>query len=84
MTDNHKRELVENVTSKQYGISGKLYILEDGHFYIETKIDGKTYGRRLEEDRKHVDPRYQKDIEHDIAWMSLEDLYEDILMEIIE
>ena len=79
-----KKTLIKKAQGKQYDVNGALYLLENGHYYIEVTLPEKTYGRELPYIRDRLDKRYIEDLENDISWMALEDLYEDILLEIVE
>ena len=74
---------VRTVFSERYSVEGKLYLLEDGHYYVEVEYDGKLYGNRLVYESRQVRPSEKDFMENDIGWMSLEDLYTDILLEVL-
>lgn len=71
----YKETFVQDVCGEEYNITGKLFLLKDGKYYITFYHDKKLYSRIL------VDKRYIKDqFRDDYAWMSLEDAYEDVII----
>ena len=66
---------VQDVWSDSYGIGGKLFLLKNNHYMLTFYIDGVLHCRVLE-DKKYIVDRFRDDF----AWMSLEDAYEDILL----
>lgn len=78
------KTFVKKVHSPNYDVDGNFYLLPNGHFYIELVIDEKTYARELPYKESNVLKEYKDDIINDVAWMSLEDLYEDVMLGVEE
>ena len=71
----YKETFIQDVYGEEYNITGKLFLLKDGKYYIAFYHDRKLYSRIL------VDKRYIKEqFRDDYAWMSLEDAYEDVII----
>ena len=78
--DNKKMKKVSDITSKNFKeIKGELLLGNDGYFYIKLFLGDKEYTRKGYE-KKAV----RNIIIQDYAWMSLEELYEDIVLGNVE
>lgn len=71
----YKDTFVQDVYDEMYNITGKLFLLKDNKYYITFYHDKKLYSRILL-DKNYI--KYQ--FRDDYAWMSLEDAYEDVLL----
>ena len=71
----YKDTFVQNVWSDTYNIGGKMYLLKNNHYMLTFYIKDTLYCRVLHE-RKYIVDKFRDDY----AWMSLENAYEDIVL----
>jgi len=71
----YKDTFVQDIWSNTYGISGKLYLLKNNHYMLTYYINDTLQSKVLE-DKKYVLDKFRDDF----AWMSLENAYEDYLL----
>ena len=70
-----KERFVQYIHSDTYDISGKLYLLKNNHYMLTFYYNDKLECRILE-DKKYIIDKFRDDF----AWMSLENAYEDLLL----
>ena len=70
-----KERFVQDVHSDTYDISGKLFLLKNNHYMLTFFYNNRLECRILE-DKKYIVDQFLDDF----AWMSLENAYEDLLL----